>query len=134
MVYYLSYKDHNMWTQKFHAAGHTVNVGSLRNTERVSPVVMAGLLVVMVCASLLDAIATQRLVTHGLVVEGNPMMAPLIPAGHFVLVRILGILICGVVLWLLYKRFPRVALTALMGVIFIYTAILVWNTGVLLTV
>jgi hypothetical protein len=59
--------------------------------------------------SLADAFLTQYLVGVGRVQEGNPLMAGLLESNHFLWFKVIGIAICLLLLWQVYKRFPRLA-------------------------
>ena len=48
----------------------------------------------------------------------------------FLLLKIIGALICSVCLWFLYKRFRKIALVITSGVIAFYSAVLIWNVAV----
>jgi hypothetical protein len=80
---------------------------------------------------ILDGILTQRLVGSGLVTEANSLMKPLISEGSFILFKIAGFLACAVLLYLLHKRFARLAVATASGVSVFYALVLIWNLGIL---
>ncbi len=79
-----------------------------------------------------DGIITHFLVRNGLVQEGNPLMEPIVREGNFLLLKIIGVLLCVLILWVVYKRFPRVALTATSSVVVFYGLVMAWNLSMLL--
>ena len=91
--------------------------------------VMLVLLAIFVFSMLLDAVATQFLVSRGLVAEGNPAMALLIGKGQFAAFKVLGATICSGLLWMVYRRFPRLSLFGVLSSLLVCTVILLWNTA-----
>ena len=79
---------------------------------------------------ILDSILTQWMVGSGLVTEANSLMKPVIMEGNFILFKIVGILVCGVMLYLLHKRFARLAFATASVVSAFYALVIVWNLGV----
>ena len=74
-----------------------------------------------------DGLFTHVFVNNGVVKEGNPLMATLIQSGDFLLLKLLGVALCIPVLWVLYKRFPKLAMATASSVAVFYSAILCWN-------
>lgn len=74
-----------------------------------------------------DGLVTHVFVNNGVVKEGNPLMAPLIQDGNFLLLKVLGVLLCIPVIWLLYKRFPKLAMATASSLAVFYSAVLCWN-------
>ena len=79
-----------------------------------------------------DGIVTQLFVGKGLAQESNPLMAPLVAAGDFMLLKIIGVLFSVLILWCLYKRFPLLAISTASSIVVFYGAVLAWNLSVLL--
>jgi hypothetical protein len=84
-----------------------------------------------VLLSLADAFLTQYLVGIGRVQEGNPLMAKLLESNQFLWFKIAGIGICLLLLWRVYKRFPRLAGAAALFITLFYSGVLIWNSSVL---
>lgn len=80
-----------------------------------------------------DGIITHFLVRKGLAQEGNPLLESVIMDGNFLLLKIIGVLPCVLILWALYKRFPRVILVVTATVVMFYGAIMVWNLSIFLS-
>ena len=79
-----------------------------------------------------DGAITQFFVSNGLVHEGNPFARPIVMGGNFLLLKVIGALISAAVLYLLYKRFPRIARTAASTIVVFYSAVLLWDLIVVL--
>lgn len=78
-----------------------------------------------------DGLITQVFVSSGLVKEANPLMAPLVFDGSFLPIKLLGIAVMLSLLWILHKRFPRMALTAASLISAFYIFVIAWNFMVL---
>jgi hypothetical protein len=74
-----------------------------------------------------DGVMTQVFVGRGLVKEANPLMAPLVAGGGFLPLKLLGIGVLLLLLWILYKRFPRMAVVAASSVSALSAVLIVWN-------
>jgi hypothetical protein len=79
-----------------------------------------------------DGLMTHIFVNNGLVQEANPLMSSLVSGGNFLLLKVIGVLLCLPILWLVYKYFPRLALTSTVSLVVLYAAILAWNFTVVL--
>ena len=77
-----------------------------------------------------DGIITHFLVRNGLVQEGNPLVEAIVMEGNFLLLKVIGVLLCVLILWDIYKRFPKVALIATSSVVMFYGAVMAWNLSV----
>jgi hypothetical protein len=113
-----------------------MNSGLKRQTTtaaagRPGSAVMLALLAMFAFSIILDTVATQFMVSRGIVQEGNPVMASLISSGQFVGFKLLGLLLCSALLWLVYRRFPRLSVSAVLGSLLLCTGILFWNTLVI---
>ncbi len=74
-----------------------------------------------------DGLFTDYAVNHKFVNEANSLMETLVFGGNFVLLKIAGALICSLALWLVYKRFPGIALAATSFIVLGYSLVLTWN-------
>jgi hypothetical protein len=79
-----------------------------------------------------DGLMTHIFVNNGLVQEANPLISSLVSGGNFLLLKVIGVLLCLPILWLVYKYFPRLALTSTVSLVVLYAAILAWNFTVVL--
>jgi hypothetical protein len=122
-----------MWYQQALTAGATTTGDSAGRVRRLSLnalLIKVGL-ALMAVFCLTDAFATQFFVSRGYVREGNAFAVQLVANGQFVWLKAVGLAACLVLLWQLYKRFPRLAsATAMMASLF-YVGVLLWNVTVL---
>ena len=79
-----------------------------------------------------DGLLTYFLVRHGLGREGNPLLLPLLGEGSFLAIKLVGTIVCVLILWDIYKRFPRVALISTSCFVVVYAVIVIWNLGLFL--
>ncbi|MFC1908522.1 DUF5658 family protein [Chloroflexota bacterium] len=88
---------------------------------------LLGLLVFFVIS---DGFISHFLITDGLAREGNPFLQPIVGELGFLLLKIVGALLCAVILWDIYRRFPKVAIISTWCFVFIYAGIVLWNLSV----
>jgi hypothetical protein len=81
-----------------------------------------------------DGIITHLLVSSGQFREGNPLMAPIVGEGNFLLLKVVGVILCVMVLLIMYRRFPRVTILTTSSVVTFYGAVIGWNLGLFITV
>ena len=93
---------------------------------------MKYLLGLLVGFEILDGVMSYFLVRGGLGREGNPFLQPMVGEVSFLVLKVVGGLICALILWDIYKRFPRVALISTSCFVAFYVVIVVWNLGVFL--
>jgi hypothetical protein len=79
-----------------------------------------------------DGIFTYSAVCRGLVREGNPLMLNMASTGNFLVMKISGAIVCALLLWLLYKRFPRISLAVASSIVVFYAGVLTWNLSIFL--
>ena len=80
-----------------------------------------------------DGLLTHALVGNDLLREGNPLMVPLVAQGNLMLLKLVGTIICVIILWDLYRRFPRLAVITTSCFVIAYGVIVFWNFGLLLS-
>ncbi len=90
------------------------------------------LISLLVALEAADGIFTYSAVGRGLVREGNPLMMSLAGTGNFLIIKIAGAIVCALLLWLLYKRFPRISLATASSIVVFYAGVLTWNLGIFL--
>jgi hypothetical protein len=93
---------------------------------------MKYVLVTLVGLVVADGIVSRFLVRYGLGREGNPFLQTLVGQNNFLLIKLLGALLCALILWDLYKRRPRIALTSSLLFVVLYTVVVYWNLGIYL--
>jgi len=91
---------------------------------------MKRLLILLAGFEIADGIVTHLLVRSGFAQEGNPIMAVLVREGNFLALKVIGALICVWILWLLYRRFHKVALVTTSSIVLFYGAVMIWNLGI----
>ena len=85
---------------------------------------LLSLLVIFVVS---DGLVTNYLISNGLGREGNPLLQPLVGDIGFIILKIVGALLCAVILWDVSRRYRKLALiTTSCGVVF-YAVIVLWN-------
>ena len=87
---------------------------------------LMGLLVLFV---ILDGLLTQLLIRGGHAQEGNPFLQPIVGDTVFLILKVVGVLVCVLILWDIYRRFPRVALAASSCFVAAYGVIVLWNSS-----
>jgi len=74
-----------------------------------------------------DGLVSHFLITGGFAREGNPFLVPLVGEGNFLILKVVGGLICVLILWDIYKQRPKMALTSSSCLVALYTGIVLWN-------
>ena len=74
-----------------------------------------------------DGLLTHFLITDGIAREGNPLLQPIVGETGFIVLKIVGALLCALILWDIYRRYPRVALISTSCFVVCYGAIVLWN-------
>ena len=90
---------------------------------------LLGLLVALVIG---DGLITHFLVTDGIAREGNPLLQPLVGQAGFIVLKVVGALLCAVILWDIYRRHPRLALISTSFFVVFYGVIVLWNVNLVL--
>jgi len=91
---------------------------------------LLGLLAVFLIS---DGLLTHALVDGGLMREGNPLLVPIVAQGNLMVLKLVGTIICVIILWDLYRRFPKLALISTSCFVVAYGVIVLWNFGLLLS-
>ena len=85
---------------------------------------LIGLLIIFEIA---DGVLTHFLITGGLAREGNPFLIPIVGEFSFLVLKVVGVLLCAIILWDIYKRWPKVALVSTSCFVIFYGVIVLWN-------
>jgi len=88
------------------------------------------LLGLLVGFEITDGVLSYFLIRSGLGREANPFLQSFVGDVNFLILKVVGGLICALILWDIYKRFPRVALIATSCFALFYAVIVSWNLGV----
>jgi hypothetical protein len=92
------------------------------------------LLAALVALITLDGVLTEFLVGKGAAREANPLLQPLVGDVGFMILKVVGGLVCAFILWDVHRRFPRVGVIASWIAVAGYTVIVLWNTSLILLV
>ena len=87
------------------------------------------LLGLLVLLEISDGLLTHFLITNGLAWEGNPFMRALVGETNFLILKVVGVLLAALILWDIYKRWPRVAITTTACFVTLYVGIVLWNVS-----
>ena len=87
---------------------------------------LLGILVILV---VLDGLLTRFLIDGGLAREGNPLLQRLVGENAFIALKVVGALLCALILWDIYKRFPKLAKIATWCCVVMYGGIVLWNSS-----
>jgi len=76
-----------------------------------------------------DGLLTYFLIRYGLAREGNPFLVPIVGEDNFMVLKVVGTILCVIILWDIYKRFPKLALISTSFFVVAYGVIVIWNFG-----
>ena len=88
---------------------------------------LLGLLASFVVA---DGLLTYFLVRNGLAREGNPFLVPIVGEINFIILKVVGAALCVLILWDIYRRFPKLAMISTSCFVVFYGAIVGWNLSI----
>ncbi len=74
-----------------------------------------------------DGLLTHFLVGNGLAREGNPFLVPIVGGDTFLVLKVVGAILSVLILWDIYRRFPKLALISTSCFVVVYGAIVTWN-------
>lgn len=95
--------------------------------ERLNRGHMIFALLLMAQFQLWDGVITHVFVRNGLAREANAFMANLVYGGDFLVFKIISVAIVALALWVIYKRFPRLAIITAAGIAVFYLGVVTWN-------
>jgi hypothetical protein len=90
------------------------------------------LLSALVTLVVMDGVMTQFLVGKGAAKEANPLLEPLVGQTGFMILKVVGALLCAFILWDVHRRFPRVGIIASWIAVIGYAVIVAWNASLIL--
>ncbi len=93
---------------------------------------MKYLLVLLILLNISDAVLTNQIVNLGLGREANPFLLNIVGQPNFIVLKASGVLLCGIILWDIYRRRPKLALVSTSCFVAFYGLIVLWNSSVLL--
>jgi Domain of unknown function (DUF5658) len=87
----------------------------------------------LLCAfEVLDGLLTRWAVSGGIVREANPFLANAVATWGYVALKIAGAAACAALLWLVHRRFPRIASFSATSVVAFYGLVIIWNVNTIL--
>jgi hypothetical protein len=102
----------------------------MKSNRIVRTRIFPSLLGVLFALVVADGIISQYLVVNSLGIEGNPFLMAWVHEDLFLYVKIVGALLCVFVLWDIHKRWSKLAVSASVFFVMVYTCIVFWNLGV----
>ena len=87
---------------------------------------LLGLLIVF---DISDGVLTHFLIKNGLAREGNPFLMHIVGEANFLIIKVVGVILCALILWDMYRRLPRVAMITTACFVMLYGGIVLWNTS-----
>ena len=95
---------------------------------------MKYLLSLLVALVIGDGLLTRFLIDGGMAREGNPILQPLVGENGFLVLKAAGALVCALILWDVYRRFPRLARIFTWCCVIAYAGIVIWNASLLILI
>ena len=94
---------------------------------------MKYLLALLILLNIADATLSYFLVRLGLGREGNPFLLELVHQPGFIIIKVVGVLLCALILWDIYRRNSKLAIVSTSCFVSIYGVIVLWNLGLFLS-
>jgi len=79
---------------------------------------------------ILDGLLTYFLVGSGLAREANPFLANIVGDSIFLVIKVVGAILCVLILWDIYRRFPKLAKISTSVFTAVYGIIVAWNLSI----
>jgi len=92
-----------------------------------TPVHMKRLIVLLAALVIADGLVTEFMVGNGFGREGNPFLEGFVGEKAFIILKIAGALLVALLLWDMYKRWPKLAVIGASGMAFCYSGLVLWN-------
>ena len=77
-----------------------------------------------------DGLISHFLISHGLGREANPLLQTWVGEKSFLVIKVVGVLLCALILWDIYKTRPKMALISSLCFVALYIGIVSWNLSV----
>jgi hypothetical protein len=88
------------------------------------------LLAALVILVISDGLITHALIKDGLAREANPFLVPLVGTGSFIVIKVVGALISALIIWDIYRHWPKLAVTSSSCLVAAYAGIVLWNLSI----
>jgi len=86
----------------------------------------------LVLLNVADGVISYFLVDLGKGSEANPFLLHIIGEPAFMVIKIVGVLLCALILWDIHRRYPKLALVSTSCFVAVYAAIVLWNSSLFL--
>lgn len=106
--------------------------------SKVSKIVSIGkykiilLLSALVTLVVADGLMTEFLVGKGAAREANPFLQPIVGQTGFMVLKVVGALLCALILWDVHRRYPKVGIISSWIAVIGYAIIVTWNATLIL--
>ena len=93
---------------------------------------MKYLLSLLILLNITDGLLPHFVITLGLGSECNPFLFELVGEPSFIILKLIGALVCTFILWDIHRRHPRLAFFSTSVFVAFYVAVVGWNSTVFL--
>ena len=93
---------------------------------------MRYLLGLLVLLNIADGVISYFLIDLGKGSEANPFLLHMVGEPAFMIIKVIGVLLCALLLWDIHRRYPRVAFVSTSCFVAFYAVIVVWNSSLFL--
>ena len=93
---------------------------------------MKYLLGLLILLNIADGVLTHFLIEFGMGREGNPLLLGIVEQPAFMIIKVVGVILCALILWDIYRRHPRLAMVSASCFVISYVAIVLWNSSLFL--
>ncbi|MDD5287993.1 MAG: DUF5658 family protein [Dehalococcoidales bacterium] len=94
--------------------------------------VMKYLSAILIALVTVDGILTNLLIKYDIAREGNPFLKVLAGEGIFLAVKLVGAILCVLLLWDIYRHWHKLAFISICFFVGIYAVIVGWNMALLI--
>jgi len=99
------------------------NVTSYLTGDRAMRYLLGTLIVLVVS----DGLISRFVITEKLGWEANPFLQTLVGKDVFLVIKVLGVLLCAFILWDIYKQWPKLGKISSLCFVVVYSGIVLWN-------
>ncbi len=92
-----------------------------------SATAMKLLSIILVVLVATDGLITNLLIKSGIAHEGNVFLQPIAGTAIFLVIKLVGALLCALLLWDIYRHWPKMAVVSSYVFVGIYACITIWN-------
>jgi len=115
--------DKQVWSRYRLSDNRLKNVTSYLVSNRV----MRYLLGVLIGLVVSDGVISRFIVTEKLGWEANPFLQTIVGEDMFLAIKVVGVLLCSLILWDIYRRWPKLAVISSLCFVVLYLGIVLWN-------